>query len=45
MTSSDFWHHTSAIDHTFYVFTGSARDLQAFLVFFQHPKWVITPPK
>ena len=21
----------------------SARDLQPFLVFFQHPKWVITP--
>ena len=23
----------------------SARDLQAFRVFFQHPKWVITPVK
>ena len=22
MTSSDFWHHSSAIDHTFYGFTG-----------------------
>ena len=39
-----------AIDHTFYGFTEklvnhspSARDLQAFLVFSQHPAWVITP--
>ena len=40
-----------AIDLTFYGFTleklvnysPSARDLQAFLVFSQHPAWVITP--
>ena len=46
-TKADDKEFYKAIDHTFYGLTGviilSARDLQAFRVFSQHPAWVITP--
>ena len=46
-TKADDKDFYQAIDYTFYGLTGviipSARDLQAFRVFSQHPAWVFTP--